>query len=292
MDVSGVADTPGLSVGDSVEGGQGEEIPLDIASSLSDTDGSESLQITVSGLPAGLSLSAGVENADGTWTLSPDELEGLTLNPTPGAVGRFQLEVVATATDGSSVATSHASIDVDIYPVESDSEEIDGSEDVENEPPSEIDWGDEQDLGFITSGPGIDDTIDEIDENLTKIAYEAPEMADKVSQMGEELIGEVMPIISEAADSEAPVPPPDEPLFEFVRAENADHAEGDASQMHGTQVNGVVQGAEQTQSEKSSTTERIASTFTVLWGLVRSLGARDNNDEKQTSDHASRGRRR
>ena len=292
VDVSGVADTPGLSVGDSVEGGQGEEIPLDIASSLSDTDGSESLQITVSGLPAGLSLSAGVENADGTWTLSPDELEGLTLNPTPGAVGRFQLEVVATATDGSSVATSHALIDVDIYPVESDSEEIDGSEDVENEPPSEIDWGDEQDLGFITSGPGIDDTIDEIDENLTKIAYEAPEMADKVSQMGEELIGEVMPIISEAADSEAPVPPPDEPLFEFVRAENADHAEGDASQMHGTQVNGVVQGAEQTQSEKSSTTERIASTFTVLWGLVRSLGARDNNDEKQTSDHASRGRRR
>ena len=36
-----------------------------------DTDGSETLPVVVSGVPTGASLSAGTDNGDGTWTLTP-----------------------------------------------------------------------------------------------------------------------------------------------------------------------------------------------------------------------------
>src|SRR3546814_19830325 len=56
-------------------------IPLDIAAALTDTDGSETLSITVSGMPAGAMLSAGTDNGDGSWTLAPADLQGLAITP-------------------------------------------------------------------------------------------------------------------------------------------------------------------------------------------------------------------
>ncbi len=99
-------------------------------------------------------------------------------------------------------------------------------------------------------------------------------------------------MVAEATDSDAPVPPPNEPLFEFVRSENSDQLEEGSDQNFENRVSETAQFGEGAESEKASPTERIATTFGVLWGLVRSLGARDNNDEKQSSEHASRGRRR
>ncbi|MEX0692896.1 MAG: DUF4114 domain-containing protein [Rhodospirillales bacterium] len=71
---------------------------LAIAAALGDLDGSESLAITISGLPAGASLSAGTDNGDGSVTLSQAELAGLTIT-SPANAGNFQLTVTASATD-------------------------------------------------------------------------------------------------------------------------------------------------------------------------------------------------
>src|SRR5205085_2508630 len=55
-----------------------------------------SLTVTLSGLPEGATLSAGIHNSDGSWTLSGDQLTGLTLTPAPDSGEDFTLTVTAT----------------------------------------------------------------------------------------------------------------------------------------------------------------------------------------------------
>jgi len=85
---------------------------LDIAAALQDLDGSETLRITVVGLPAGAALSAGTAGAGGTWTLEPGDLAGLTLSLPGGLAAPLALQVSAIATDGGASATSSAVLTV------------------------------------------------------------------------------------------------------------------------------------------------------------------------------------
>ncbi|MGB0681988.1 MAG: Ig-like domain-containing protein [Magnetovibrionaceae bacterium] len=117
VDMTGVADAPTLtaSLGDEVENGSDDTntYELDISSALSDTDGSETLSITVDGLPDGASLSAGTENDDGSWTLESGDLSGLTVT-LPGDADAFDLQVSATATENdgdTNTVTSTISLD-------------------------------------------------------------------------------------------------------------------------------------------------------------------------------------
>ncbi|WP_417846363.1 beta strand repeat-containing protein, partial [Thalassospira povalilytica] len=111
VDVAGVADAPTLDVADA-SGSEDSAIALDIDAGL--TDSSEVLSITISGVPDGATLSAGTENGDGTWTLNPEQLEGLTITPADDFSGSFDLGVTATSTDGEDVATTTGSITVDV----------------------------------------------------------------------------------------------------------------------------------------------------------------------------------
>ncbi len=72
---------------------------LDIASALKDLDGSETLSITIGGLPTGGTLSAGQANANGTWTLASTDLAGLKL--TASSATDIALSVTATATEAA-----------------------------------------------------------------------------------------------------------------------------------------------------------------------------------------------
>ena len=114
VDVAGVADAPTLDVADS-SGSEDSAIALDIDAGL--TDSSEVLSITISGVPDGANLSAGTDNGDGTWTLNPDQLEGLTITPAEDFSGSFDLGVTATSADGDDVATTTGSITVDVAAV-------------------------------------------------------------------------------------------------------------------------------------------------------------------------------
>ncbi|MEO5337842.1 MAG: Ig-like domain-containing protein [Magnetospirillum sp. WYHS-4] len=96
--VTGVADEPTVTVSDA-SGTEDRAIALDIASGLGDLDGSESLSLTIAGVPAGASLSAGTDNGDGTWTLTPAQLTGLSITPPLNYAGAFDLSVMATATE-------------------------------------------------------------------------------------------------------------------------------------------------------------------------------------------------
>jgi len=91
-------------------GGEGGDLvyPLDITSNLTDTDGSETLSLTVNGLPEGATLSAGTINDDGSVTLTRDELQGLELTVPGGSTDGFDLTVSSTAeeNDGDTATVS------------------------------------------------------------------------------------------------------------------------------------------------------------------------------------------
>ena len=102
-----------------VTGFENESITLDIGVTLIDAMGSEAItSITVSGVPSGASLSAGTELGDGTWTLTPAQLSGLTLIPPVDSNTDFSLTVAAIVTaDDGATATDVATFDIDIVGV-------------------------------------------------------------------------------------------------------------------------------------------------------------------------------
>ena len=105
---------PSLSVTDAV-GTEGAPTPLVISAALVDADSSESLSITISGVPADVVLSAGTDNGDGSWTLSPAQLAGLSLLAPDDA--EFVLTVQATATEASNgdAASATAELSVTVH---------------------------------------------------------------------------------------------------------------------------------------------------------------------------------
>ncbi|MFH1805020.1 MAG: Ig-like domain-containing protein [Pseudomonadota bacterium] len=111
VDVAGVADAPILEVGNA-SGTEDTAIALDIDGAL--TDSSEVLSISISGVPDGAVLSAGTNNGDGSWSLTPDQLSGLTITPPENYSGSFNLSVTATSVDGEDVATVSDTITVDV----------------------------------------------------------------------------------------------------------------------------------------------------------------------------------
>ena len=120
------ADAPNLSVLDA-SGNQDTAIPLDVFASLVDLDGSETLSVSISDVPMAATLSAGTNNLDGSYTLQPSELVGLTVTPPLGSTSDFTLVVTANATEtgnGDTESTSAALVvdvaELNIAPIAED----------------------------------------------------------------------------------------------------------------------------------------------------------------------------
>src|SRR5205807_750100 len=111
LSVNQVADPPQLSV-TSLTGFEGTGIPLQITASAGDNDGSETLALTIAGVPAGDSLSAGTDNGNGVWSLTSAQLAGVTILAKDA--GAFALTVTATSTAASDNATASASADLQV----------------------------------------------------------------------------------------------------------------------------------------------------------------------------------
>jgi VCBS repeat-containing protein len=113
------ASLPLLTLDANAAGNEDTVISLYIRAGLTDTDGSETLAVIISGLPEGSVLSAGTDNGDGTWTLTTDDLPGLTITPPPNWDEEFDITVTATSTESSTGDTSSVTdtIHVDITPI-------------------------------------------------------------------------------------------------------------------------------------------------------------------------------
>ncbi|RCK35069.1 hypothetical protein TH19_15260, partial [Thalassospira profundimaris] len=111
VEVTGVTDGATLDVADA-SGREDSAIALDIDTEL--LDGSESISVTITGVPDGATLSAGTDNGDGTWTLNPEQLEGLTITPAADFSGEIDLTVMVSTTDGDDTAVVMEEIKVDV----------------------------------------------------------------------------------------------------------------------------------------------------------------------------------
>lgn len=107
--VDAVADVPNLTVVGS-DGFPGNQLPLTIQTSLTDTDFSETItKIVVRNLPTGASLNQGTNIATGTYQLFPGQLDDLKVNtPLGAAQGTSQLTI-----ESYSVETNKSDADFD-----------------------------------------------------------------------------------------------------------------------------------------------------------------------------------
>lgn len=105
VNVDAVADKAILDV----SAGQGKEdqwLDLNINAQFVDTDGSETMTIIVSGLPEEARLSEGLNNGDGSWTLKPNQVNGLQVRAPDDFSGTMNAQVtVNTIEPNGDVAT-------------------------------------------------------------------------------------------------------------------------------------------------------------------------------------------
>ncbi len=130
VSVTGTVDVPSLDLDSATAGNQalgavaGDEdtaITLDVSAALTDTDGSETLMLVISGIPVGAMLSDGVKSFTSTGTGTEVDIASwnqgaLTITPPADSDGNFQLTVTATATEGpgGSTASTAGTIDVSV----------------------------------------------------------------------------------------------------------------------------------------------------------------------------------
>ncbi|MEQ9555125.1 MAG: hypothetical protein RIG67_05100, partial [Rhodospirillales bacterium] len=118
--MDGVADAPTLGVSDAL-GSEDTAITLDIQAALTDTDGSENLSVSVSGIPDGavLALADGtvVPVAGGSAELTPEQLEGLSLTPPANFSGTIALDVSAISAEGDDTSTVTGTLNIEVSPV-------------------------------------------------------------------------------------------------------------------------------------------------------------------------------
>src|SRR4029077_2067034 len=98
--VTPIADAPTLTVTSTASGHEDTAIGLSISAALVENttvDPDASLSITITGVPSDATLSAGTKNSNGSWTLSPTDLSGLTITP-GSSTDSFTLTVDAKTT--------------------------------------------------------------------------------------------------------------------------------------------------------------------------------------------------
>ncbi|MBT7021970.1 MAG: tandem-95 repeat protein, partial [Candidatus Marinimicrobia bacterium] len=98
--VHAIADIPELSMSPAL-GDEDTDIPLTINTAFVDTDGSESLLLTISGVPLEGNLSAGTDIGGGIWELLMTDLTNLTVHPNEDINEDFSLTVRSATTEGN-----------------------------------------------------------------------------------------------------------------------------------------------------------------------------------------------
>ncbi len=111
--VTPVADAPQLDVAPAA-GTADEPIALDITVRAGGP--TEMVALLVGGMPEGASLSAGVNNRDGTWSVPRGAVDDLFFLTAPGQVGPVVLDVAALATEpvGQDMALVTAALRIDV----------------------------------------------------------------------------------------------------------------------------------------------------------------------------------
>lgn len=103
--IEAVADTPQVIVANA-SGAEGSGVALDLGGGVIDTDGSETLALTIEGLPTGATLNHGANLGGGIWSVTQTDLVDLTFKYGDNGVFPLTLRAVATESSNSETAES------------------------------------------------------------------------------------------------------------------------------------------------------------------------------------------
>ena len=100
VQVEAVADAPVVQASAAATE-EDRQVALNLSAALTDLDGSETLSVSILGLPAGATLSHGTRQADGSWSVDVADLSRLTLTPPENFSGTLDLTLQARARESS-----------------------------------------------------------------------------------------------------------------------------------------------------------------------------------------------
>ncbi|MEM9620949.1 MAG: PilC/PilY family type IV pilus protein [Pseudomonadota bacterium] len=124
-----VADMPIVTQGTAEGDEDDSSIDLELGLTEVDTDGSQTLEIFISGVPSGASLTEGAEVASGIWQLSPAQIDSVEYVPPADFNGVVNLSLDITVNDESVDETSAPVIDSQNAPTSSITVTVNGEED-------------------------------------------------------------------------------------------------------------------------------------------------------------------
>ncbi|MDX2198265.1 MAG: cadherin domain-containing protein [Phycisphaerae bacterium] len=78
-----------------------EDQPVALHIAIENVQSDTNYSVTIRNVPTGATLSAGVQNSDGSWTLTQAQLSNLQMTPPPNFHGDLQLSIEVNATQGS-----------------------------------------------------------------------------------------------------------------------------------------------------------------------------------------------
>ncbi|MDP0588048.1 MAG: tandem-95 repeat protein [Candidatus Endonucleobacter bathymodioli] len=91
-------------------------VDLNLSTILVDADGSEILQdVIISNVPDAITLSHGINNGDGTWTVSSDDISSLSITPDANFNGLVELNVTATSVEQSNAGSASTTETIRVY---------------------------------------------------------------------------------------------------------------------------------------------------------------------------------
>ena len=110
-----VIDNAVISSNNTLEVASNSTLALPITAVLNDTDGSETLSISIKNLPSEITLNNGIKQADGSYLLSQNDLSNLQLI-TGSFSGHLNIEIEATSIElsNSDATTSSKTLSVDV----------------------------------------------------------------------------------------------------------------------------------------------------------------------------------
>ena len=112
IDIHRAADVPTQVIHEANVAENETLIPLSIEALLAGFVNTEVLTVSVAAIPAGGSLNKGSDNGDGSYTLQPADLTGLSISLPAGTTGTVPLVVTTTADDGGPVSTQTAVLNI------------------------------------------------------------------------------------------------------------------------------------------------------------------------------------
>ena len=117
--VAADADAPTLSVTSAVSGLEDTPVDLTISTGLTDTDGSESIDLAIEDVPVGATLTDGINTftasgANTTADITGWDLGNLTVQAPPDSDADFTLQVVSTTTESANGDTAETRADIDV----------------------------------------------------------------------------------------------------------------------------------------------------------------------------------